>query len=291
MRQDWAGLAVSGHEYPVVLPCAAWPACVWVAGARRVTEFMSQQRRTISEALATTGPRVDLYTPEQAAQDRVLVERVRSGRRGGASVEEADDARLAMGDLVQRYQDRVYAICLRMLGGAGAGRQANRDTASDLAHDALLKVIQSLESYDGRSRLSTWIIRVAMNVCLSHLRSAKVRRHVSLDASPEGRISGALLRDGNVRSASGREVTSGREPEPPESVEHEDERRRVLAALSVLDPEQRAVLVLRDMQGLDYDQIAAALDIAVGTVKSRLFRARLALRDAFPDSGEEKHRS
>ena len=241
---------------------------------------MSETRQPISQPFGTAGPRVDLYTPEQAAQDRVLVDRVQAGRALGATREESDDARVAMGELVQRYQDRVYAVCLRMIGGAASGKQGNRDTALDLAQDTLLRVIQNIESYDGRSRLSTWIIRVTMNVCLTHLRSAKIRRHTSLDPSRDTGLAGALFRDGSVRTPSGQELPRGGEPEPRQSVEHHDDLRRVLSAMQYLDPEQRAVLVLRDMQGLDYDQIASALEIAVGTVKSRLFRARLALRDA-----------
>lgn len=231
--------------------------------------------------------RGDLYSPEQAAQDRVLVERVRAGRRAGASRDESDDARLAMGELIERYQDRIYAICLRMLGGgglSGSGQARDAETAADLAHDTLVKVIENLESYDGRSRLSTWIIRVTMNVCLSHLRSARVRRHTSFDGLAGSGLSGSLLRESSVRAPSGADLTSSREQSPEEGVQHQEQRRRVLAAVGSLDPDQRSVLVLRDAQGLDYEQIAAALEIAVGTVKSRLFRARLALRDALDDS-------
>jgi RNA polymerase sigma-70 factor (ECF subfamily) len=115
-----------------------------------------------------------------------------------------------------------------------------------------------------------------MNVCLSHLRAAKLRKHAALDDG----LSPSLVRG----VAGGQRVSifatlADRELGPEEGVQSQDQRRRVLAALAALDPDQRAIIVLRDVQGLDYDQIAAALEVAVGTVKSRLFRARLALRE------------
>jgi RNA polymerase sigma-70 factor (ECF subfamily) len=79
-----------------------------------------------------------------------------------------------------------------------------------------------------------------------------------------------------------------REPGTGSSVQGREQQRRLLAALADLDPEQRAIIVLRDVQGLDYEQIAAALGIAVGTVKSRLFRARLALRQLIEKSTQSE---
>jgi RNA polymerase sigma-70 factor (ECF subfamily) len=153
----------------------------------------------------------------------------------------------------------------------------SRDTAADLTQDAFVKILQGLDSWDGRSKLSTWMIRVTMNVCLSHLRAAKLRRHASL----ESQFNPSLVRGfedslGPITTESS--AASGREPQPAQGVQHSEQRRRLLAGLAALDPDQRAIVVLRDVQGLDYDQVAAALDVPVGTVKSRLFRARLALR-------------
>jgi RNA polymerase sigma-70 factor, ECF subfamily len=192
--------------------------------------------------------------------DRALVARIKA---------EGIGSRAAWGDLLTRYQDRLFAVCFRMVG--------NRDVAADLTQDAFVKVLQGLESWDGRSKLSTWIIRVTMNVCLSHLRAAKLRKHAALD---EG-LSPSLVRgmDGGQRKPGPSTAFADREPGPEEGVQSQDQRRRVLVALAALEPDQRAIIVLRDVQGLDYDQIAAALEVAVGTVKSRLFRARLALRE------------
>lgn len=193
------------------------------------------------------------------ALDRALIDRIRA--EGLAS-------RDAWGELVTRYQDRLFAVCLRMVG--------DRETAADLTQDAFVKVLQGLDSFDARSRLSTWLIRVTMNVCLSHLRAAKLRAHASLDAP----IAPSLLRGAQGTPQSGSSRAQEREPAAESRVERSEARRHLSAALSGLDPEQRAIIVLRDVQGLDYDQIGAALGLNLGTVKSRLFRARLALRHA-----------
>src|SRR5690606_25535515 len=131
--------------------------------------------------------------------------------------------------LIARYQDRLFAVCLRMVG--------DRDAAADLTQDAFVKVIQGLGSYDGRSKLSTWLIRVAMNTCLSWTRSQKLRRHASLDGM-EG-AAGGLAGGGGMR---------WREPGPEQGVELSEQHARVAAALAELNAEQRAILVLRDVQ-------------------------------------------
>lgn len=188
------------------------------------------------------------------AQEQAILRAVRDGESG------------AWGRLVTHYQDRVYAVCLRMVG--------DRDAAADLAQDTFVKVIQGLGTYDGRSKLSTWITRVAMNACLSWKRSQKLRRHAPLDGPADGRE--------GWEGARGRGLGTwgeGGEPGPHQSVELGERNDRIAAALAALPPEQRAILVLRDVQGLDYEQIAEVLGVAVGTVKSRLFRARMALRE------------
>lgn len=189
---------------------------------------------------------------EEDAEDLRIVRQIRAGDSSAWST------------LISRYQDRLYTICLRMVH--------NRELASDLTQDAFVKVIQGLEKYDGRSKLSTWIIRVTMNVCLSKIRSEKLRRHASLEGM--GGTSGSRG-DGEARGFDPEQV---REPGGVSSVLHAEDRHRVLLALQRLDPEHRAVLILRDARDLEYEQIADVLGVAVGTVKSRLFRAREALR-------------
>jgi RNA polymerase sigma-70 factor (ECF subfamily) len=193
------------------------------------------------------------------AADRALVARIRHAGLG---------SRDAWGDLLARYQRRVFGVCLRMVD--------DQATAADLTQDALVKVLQGLDSWDGRSKLSTWIYRVTMNVCLSHLRGAKLRTHASLDQP----LAASLIRGVSRDNPQPQARPQSRELSPDEGVEHLQRRASVARALASLDPDQRAILVLRDVQGLDYQHIAQALNIAEGTVKSRLFRARLALRTA-----------
>lgn len=181
----------------------------------------------------------------------------------------------AWSTLLQRHQDRLFAVCLRMVGPR---------EAADRCQDAMVKIVQGLHSFDGSAQVSTWMTRVAMNVCLSHLRGAKLRKHASLDAMLESGAGRGL----EHWSASDRgAAVAGRsgEPGPDSGVQSEEMRRSVAAALLRLEPEQRAILVLRDVRGLDYDQIAAVLEVAVGTVKSRLFRARAALRAILEEAG------
>ena len=200
------------------------------------------------------------------AHDLVLVKAIQAGDAG------------AWSKLLIRYQDRLFGVCMRMVG--------DRERAADLTQDAMVRIIEGIKSYDGRAKLSTWMIRVTMNVCLSKLRSEKLRRHASLDAGLEARsgkpgAGGAGGGGWAGRSAAERvpdEQT--REPAAELRVEREETRRLVAAALLRILPEQRAILVLRDSKGLEYEQIAEVLDVPVGTVKSRLFRARQALREA-----------
>jgi len=196
-----------------------------------------------------------------------------SYRRGG------QQAHQALSELLVAYQRRIYSICYRMI--------RNVDEASDLTQDALVKVLEGLESYDGRSKLSTWVIRVTMNCCLSHLRKAKVREHDSLEALPGGSASARTANPaewgpshaGGSAGSSHKSHLRGREPQPAESVQQSQTRAMVTQALDSLDVDTRAILVLRDLQDLDYQQLAEVLEVPVGTVKSRLFRARAALRE------------
>ena len=166
--------------------------------------------------------------------------------------------RAAWGELLTHHQDRLYAVCLRMVG---------REAAADLTQDSMVKILQGLDGYDSRSQLSTWMIRIAMNACLSWLRGQKLRRHKAL----------ASIEPDFVRSL-GTQGSAG-ELSPALGVQEDERHIAVSAALAELPDDQRAILILRDVQGLDYEQVGAVLEIAVGTVKSRLFRARLALRE------------
>lgn len=188
-------------------------------------------------------------------QDLTLVRAIQRGDAG------------AWQELIRKYQDRLFATCMRMVH--------DREMAADLTQDSMVKVIEGLDTYDGRAKLSTWMIRITMNVCLTKLRSEKLRRHASLDATDArtGLTQGEQLADGQGFGRVSPELSAA------QRVEGDELRELLSAALVRLDPEQRAIVVLRDSRGLDYDQIAEILGVPVGTVKSRLFRARMALRE------------
>ena len=163
----------------------------------------------------------------------------------------------AFGRLVQDYQDRIFNVCFRIL--------QSRQTAEDLTQEAFVKAYRSLAGFDGRATFYTWLYRIAVNLCLSQRRSS--RPMLSLDQSAT-----------DDQPAS-RNIISSTAASPESNAAMHEEHRLVLSARAELDEEHRTVVVLRDIESLDYSQIAEILGIAVGTVKSRLHRARMTLRD------------
>ncbi|MDG2291941.1 MAG: sigma-70 family RNA polymerase sigma factor [Phycisphaerales bacterium] len=174
-----------------------------------------------------------------------------------AAWQQGDDS--ALSDLLVCFEPRIWSICWRTVGHA--------EDASDLAQDAIIKVMNGLANFDGRSKLSTWVIRITINCCLSHLRKQKIRRHASLEAH----IRGAEVSLGD-RIAS-------EEPGPSSGVEQRDLHQSLQASFLTLDKEQQLLLALRDVQGMEYAQLAEIYEVPIGTIKSRLFRARVALRE------------
>jgi RNA polymerase sigma-70 factor (ECF subfamily) len=178
----------------------------------------------------------------------------------------SDDARLiertlagdpaAFGCLVQKYQDRLYNALLHIIGGAGA-----RDEARDVAQDAFVQAFVKLETFRGSSQFYTWLYRIAFNIHIS--RKRRQRPSVSID---------------RVREASGDEPLSKDSP-PAGDLEQHERAVQVREALALLSEEHRTILVLREIDDLDYEAIAEAMDVPVGTVRSRLHRARMQLRE------------
>lgn len=175
--------------------------------------------------------------------------------------------REALGTLLSRHQDRVFRLCLRVLWDEHEALEATQET--------MVRVVRAIESFDERAQFTTWLTRIALNACHSRARSEKLRRHQRLDAparrhsQTDQNPSEAVTLASNLPS---------REPSAAQRVEEEQARIRVLDALSRLEPEARTILILRDGQDLEYEQIADVLGVSLGTVKSRLFRARQALR-------------
>jgi len=172
----------------------------------------------------------------------------------------------AMEGLVQRYQDRLYVTVLRMVN--------HPEDAADLVQETFVRAMQNVARFEGKSTLYTWLFRIAINLAISHRRASQYRAAISLDGEPEEE-------DGLNRQAAGlrRQLAQETELDPGTSAGNRMAYERVLQALTKLEPDFRAVIVLRDVEECDYDQMAAILDVPVGTIKSRLFRARSALRD------------
>jgi RNA polymerase sigma-70 factor (ECF subfamily) len=160
----------------------------------------------------------------------------------------------ALDDLLRRHYDRMYALCLRMTG--------NEADALDACQEALLAIVRGLARFDQRSAFTTWAYRVATNACLDELRRRRRRPLAAVDDS-----TAVEYRD---------------------LPEHAVERLDVQAALDRLPLEFRAAVVLRDLSGMSYEEIAVTLDVPPGTVRSRIARGRSALAAALasPDEGE-----
>jgi RNA polymerase sigma-70 factor (ECF subfamily) len=167
----------------------------------------------------------------------------------------------AFGSLIAKYQDRLYNAILRICG--------EREEAADLCQEAFVRVLQRLETFRGQSQFYTWLFRIAVNLTLSRRRRASRVRFTSLSNDPE-------LGDGQMAQAAGPLRAAA---DPARQAMDGEAHRRVLEALDALDDEHRVAIVLRDIEEMDYDQIAAVLAVPVGTVKSRLHRARCMLRE------------
>jgi len=186
-------------------------------------------------------------------------------------VEGEDDAALvgaaregdtsALDALLRRHHDRIHAVCRRMT--------ANEADADDATQEALVAIVRGLPRFDGRSRFSTWAYRVATNACLDELRRHRRR------PQPAG---GVGLEEGGLGDGGARASPSAAEGGRGAAADGvAADRVDVSRALSKLAPEFRAAVVLRDLCGLDYAEIAEVLGVPPGTVRSRIARGRAAL--------------
>lgn len=179
----------------------------------------------------------------------------------------------AFEQLLRLYEKKVFNLTFRLTG--------NRHDAEDLAQEAFLKVFRSLDSFRGESSFSTWLYRITRNTCLDWLRRRKVST-VSLDDSLE-------TPDGSMP----RQLQS-KTPGPDEILEQKEALSRIQAAISSLPEEYRLAAVLRDVMGFTYEETAEIMECSLGTVKSRIHRARGELRgklralELFPTQGVSK---
>jgi RNA polymerase sigma-70 factor (ECF subfamily) len=168
----------------------------------------------------------------------------------------------AFGQLVTRYQDRLYNTLVHVVGSA--------DAARDVAQDALVQAYVKLETFERASGFYTWLYRIAMNMAISYRRRDKPT--VSIE---------------HAREALGHEPLD-RGESPTARLEQQERACQVRAALATLSDEHRAILILREIDGCAYEQIAEILDLPIGTIRSRLFRARLQLRDQLKGTFQEE---
>jgi RNA polymerase sigma-70 factor (ECF subfamily) len=164
----------------------------------------------------------------------------------------------AFEELISSYERRIYNYCLRMTN--------NREDAEDLTQEVFVRVYKSLKRFKGNSQLSTWIYRIAHNVCIDRYRKVKLTT-VSL-SQPKG-------------SDDEREMElPARDFSPEEEAMRMELKKYLLNSISELQPKYRSVIVLRDIQNYSYEEIAEILRLPLGTVKSHISRARAALRQA-----------
>ena len=173
----------------------------------------------------------------------------------------------AFDELVLRHQREVFAVALRMLG--------DQDEAKDVSQDVFVRAYQGIRSFRGEAKLSTWLVSITINLCRNQ-RRWWARRRRFIVASLDEPV-------GTGRSGFGEEGALGHDvadpsPTPAMAAERSERQQQLVALLLRLDEADREVIVLRDLQGHSYEEIAKMLGCRLGTVKSRLNRARLHLR-------------
>jgi len=159
------------------------------------------------------------------------------------------------GELVTQYQDRLYPTLFRLTGCA--------DEARDLLQDTFLRAFEKLDRFQGESSFYTWIYRIAINLALSGKRRRKPMLRLSAGASPGGIDPPA----------------EASETDPSIPLQKQERERIIQDALNDLAPDHRAVVIMKEFDGLQYDEISTTLKIPIGTVRSRLHRARCELRE------------
>jgi RNA polymerase sigma-70 factor (ECF subfamily) len=194
------------------------------------------------------------------AADEAERELIRRARGGDAA---------AFENIVLLHQDRLYNTLLGWVGDAG--------TAADLTQECLIRVWQTLAEFDDRAKLSTWLYRVAKNAATDHHRRRTAQKRGGQSGASSLDAEGALDPSADARIAS--RGGSG----PVEALESNETQARIRREIASLDPEYREVVVLRELEGLSYEDIADVLGVNVGTVRSRLFRGREKLKEALKD--------
>jgi RNA polymerase sigma-70 factor (ECF subfamily) len=170
----------------------------------------------------------------------------------------------AFNELVLRYESKVYSVAYRFMG--------NHADASDLAQETFIRLYQALSGFRGDSSFSTWLYRVTANACRDELRKRQRRCNVSMEEM--------------IASSPANMPVADSDYSPEETVQRREVQRQVQDCLNELTDDHRLILVMREIQGLSYEEIAGVLQCSLGTVKSRISRARNALKEKMKRKGE-----
>ncbi len=164
--------------------------------------------------------------------------------------------------LVERYQRKVYSICYGML--------KNQEDSMDASQETFIKVFRYLEKFNFQSKFYTWLYRITVNVCIDQIRKNSKRKNVEYDDTYSRP---AEVGDENILPS-----TLGLNPE--KAYGRKELREKMLEALEQIPEKHRTILILREAEGLNYDEIASVLEVSKGTVMSRLFHARKYFQNA-----------
>ena len=159
---------------------------------------------------------------------------------------------------LDKYSQQVFVLIVRIV--------ENQEDAEELTQDTFLKAFEHLSSFKAESSFSTWIYRITANTCIDEMRKRKGRQSFSLEEELESE-------EGSMQ----RQVADAGET-PEESMLREEQKSEILQALESLSPEHKVAVILRDIKGLSYEEIAEILELTLGTVKSRISRGRNQLK-------------
>mgnify|MGYP000194944464 FL=1 len=172
----------------------------------------------------------------------------------------------AFGTLVASYEKFIFNVACKMF--------SNSEDASDIAQEALIKAYKNIDKFDFNSSFSTWLYRITVNACIDEMRRRKGRESISIDAEDEESGLAVQIEDTSLGAE--------------ERVIQNETVSEVRAAIDKLSEEHKTVIILRDLQDMTYEQVAQTLDLSIGTVKSRLARARKSLKDIILKDREQK---